>query len=334
MRIKTATWGRWATAIAGLALALACGSGDSTVSELESAEPEITAMRADDDENQPPLLRAVRIEPEQPVRGAHVRAIASATDPDADRIEFRYRWTVDGAPVPGDAQSIELYDASVGSLVEVVASASDGRLDAEQTARASVTVINRPPRLTGVGVDPAATVAPGGSISAVAQAEDPDGDRVTIEYEWRVNGERVRERGTLFSTDGLAQGDVIQVVVTATDGRDDSAPMNSVEVTVGSAHPEITSMPPGMDAGGVFRYPVKAKDPDGDRRLRYRLAEAPDGMQIDQIYGEIIWKPRLDQTGDHPIAVVVADSTGLETTQRFKITVSTSEAAPASPDGG
>jgi hypothetical protein len=57
-------------------------------------------------------------------------------------------------------------------------------------------------------------------------------------------------------------------------------------------------------------------------------------MQIDEIYGEIIWKPRLDQTGDHPIAVVVADSTGLETTQRFKITVSTSEAAPASPDGG
>ena len=136
----------------------------------------------------------------------------------------------------------------------------------------------------------------------------------------------------MFSTEGLAYGDVIQVVVTASDGRDDSRPMESVEVTVGSAHPEISSTPPGMDASGVFRYAVKATDPDGDRRLRYRLDEAPEGMQIDEIYGEIVWKPRMDQTGAHPIAVVVKDSTGLETTQRFQIQVSTSEAAPASPD--
>jgi hypothetical protein len=332
MRITAATWCRRATAVAGLALATACGGDDVAVEPAHTWASEPTEASAGDTENHPPEMRSLHIEPDQPARGTRVRAIASAVDPDGDRVEFHYRWSVDGVPVPGDTSTIEIHGASVGSTVDVEVSASDGYLDADDALRASANVINRPPRMTGVGVDPPSKVAPGDPISAVAQAQDPDGDPVSFEYAWQVNGEPVSERGTLFSTEGLAYGDVIRVVVTATDGRDDSRPMESVEVTVGSAHPEITSTPPGMDASGVFRYAVTATDPDGDRRLRFRLDEAPEGMQIDEIYGEIMWKPRMDQTGSHPIAVVVKDSTGLETTQRFEIQVSTNEAAPASPN--
>jgi hypothetical protein len=328
MRITAATWARGATAVAGLALAIACGGGeqDPTPAQAPGFEQAYTA----DEGNRPPVVRALRIDPAEPAMGERVRAVASASDPDGDPVRLRYRWQIDGRTAPGEEREIQLIGASKGSRIEVFATPSDGQLEGE-TAGADVVVIDRPPTLTGVGVDPASKVPPGDPVTAVAQAHDPDGDPVTFEYAWQVNGEPVSTRGNLFSTDGLAQGDRIRVAVVASDGANRSAPMTSIEVTVGSAHPEITSSPPGMESGGVFRYPVVASDPDGDRRLRYSLAEAPEGMRIDEVYGEILWKPRRDQTGVHPVAVVVKDSTGLATTQKFSITVSTSDEAPASP---
>ncbi|HEY5656235.1 MAG TPA: putative Ig domain-containing protein [Myxococcota bacterium] len=329
MRITAATWVRRATAFAGLTLAVACGGDaqDPAQTEAPGFEPAPVA----DGENSPPEVRSLRIDPSEPALGGNVRVIANASDPDGDPVHLRYRWLIDGRSVPGEEREIPLVGASKGSSVEVLVTPSDGKVEGE-TARAEVTVIDRPPTLTDVGIDPSSKVPPGDPVTAVARAHDPDGDRVTYEYTWYVNDEPVSGRGNLFRTDGLAQGDRIRVAVVASDGAHRSAPLQSIEVTVGSAHPEITSTPPGMEAGGVFRYPIVAKDPDGDRRLRYRLSEAPEGMRIDEIYGEVLWKPRRDQAGVHPVAVTVTDSTGLATTQKFSITVSTSEAAPASPE--
>jgi hypothetical protein len=324
--MTAATWVQGATAIAGLALAIACGGGEPDPTQAPSFE----APSVSDGDNRAPVVRALRIDPAEPAMGGRVRAIASGSDPDGDPVRMRYRWQIDGRTVPGEEREIELVGASKGSTVEVLATPSDGKVEGE-TARAEVVVVDRPPTLTGVGVDPSSKVSPGDPVTAVAQAHDPDGDRLTFEYAWQVNDEPVSGRGNLFSSEGLAQGDKIRVVVVASDGANRSTPMTSIEVTVGSAHPEITSSPPGMEAGDVFRYPVVAKDPDGDRRLRYSLAEAPEGMRINEIYGEIVWKPRRDQAGVHPVAVMVEDSSGLMTTQKFSITVSTGDAVPASP---
>ncbi len=82
----------------------------------------------------------------------------------------------------------------------------------------------------------------------------------------------------------------------------------------------------------MFRYAVEAEDPDGDRLLRYRLDEAPEGMVIDSVLGEVSWRPAQGQTGVHPVKIVVRDSSGLETSQSFQVTVreaSTEEGAGA-----
>ncbi len=328
MRITAATWGLGVTALAGLALAIACGGGEPEALQAPGFEP----TPVSDGVNHPPVVRALHIDPAEPAMGGRVRAVASGSDPDGDPVHMRYRWRIDGRSVPGEEREIELVGASKGSAIEVAVTPNDGKIDGA-TARAEVEVVDLPPTLTGVGLDPSSKVPPGDPVKAVAQAHDPDGDRVTFEYAWQVNGEPASGGGNLFSTEGLAQGDRIRVVVVASDGTNRSAPMTSVEVTVGSAHPEITSAPPGMEPGGVFRYTVVAKDPDGDRRLRYRLAEAPEGMRIDEIYGEIVWKPRRDQAGVHPVAVTVEDSTGLATTQKFSVTVSTGDEA-ATASGG
>jgi hypothetical protein len=159
---------------------------------------------------------------------------------------------------------------------------------------------------------------------------DPDGDPVDYEYTWYVNGERRDETAVLFRTEGLRHGDVVYAEVRATDGANWTNRERTAPVTIGSGHPEITSTPPGFREDGVFRYEVTAVDPDGDKRLRYALAEGPEGMAIDSVLGDLVWRPRPDQHGVHPVSIVVRDSTGLETKQSFSVTVRDRE--PAADD--
>ena len=137
----------------------------------------------------------------------------------------------------------------------------------------------------------------------------------------------------MFETDGLKSGDTIYAEVRATDGANWTEPgAHGRSVTVGSGHPEITSTPPGLREDGVFRYQVVAVDPDGDKRLRYALEKGPEGMAIDDITGELIWRPSEIEPGVHPVTVVVRDSGGLETKQSFSVTIQRQEvAAPAAP---
>ena len=119
----------------------------------------------------------------------------------------------------------------------------------------------------------------------------------------------------------------------ASDGANWTDPVRTAVVTVGSGHPEITSTPPGLREDGVFHYQVTAVDPDGDKRLRYKVEKGPDGMVIDDITGELIWRPKSSEPGVHPVIVVVRDSSGLETKQSFSVTIQRQEvAAPAAPE--
>jgi hypothetical protein len=55
-------------------------------------------------------------------------------------------------------------------------------------------------------------------------------------------------------------------------------------------------------------------------------------MSIDEVLGQIEWRPAGNQTGVHQVSVVVRDSSRLETTQSFQVTVSASGGeAPAAP---
>jgi hypothetical protein len=82
---------------------------------------------------------------------------------------------------------------------------------------------------------------------------------------------------------------------------------------------------------GEFRYEVEARDPDGDRPLRYALRSGPDGMLVDSVLGAVSWKPKPDQTGVHPIEVAVSDPMGATSVQHFEITVKWNEEEPPPP---
>jgi hypothetical protein len=79
---------------------------------------------------------------------------------------------------------------------------------------------------------------------------------------------------------------------------------------------------------GVFQYAVEARDPDGDRNLRYSLVSAPEGMSIDRMGGEIRWQPRADQSGKHAIEVAVEDGQGGKDSQLFEVTIAKEAGRP------
>lgn len=293
-----------------------------TGSAMAAAPGSATARRVAT--NTAPQISSVSLQPSRPQPGTTVQARAEASDADGDAVRVRYEWHAAGGRVGGGGQDGSLLvpeQLRKGAVLIVSAVASDGHAESEP-ATANVRIGNREPAVTGIRFEPTDGIKPGETVVAVADGEDPDGDDLDFHYEWRV-GEAVqsgdRER---FDTSKLKRGDRITVRVVASDGEDESTPVESRYLELGNSAPTIASLPSaGMGADGVYHYGVEASDPDGDRNLRFRLAKAPEGARVDPLLGEITWKPSLAQAGVHPIEVIVSDGRGGETKQTFEVTV-------------
>jgi len=307
-----------------------CG-GDESPSGTERVEPESAPQLAADPDNAPPVVESVHVEPQEPVPGDTLTATAVAVDPDGDPLRLFYSWSVNGQ-VMDVGSSAAFKPGKLGSgdriMVEVVA--SDGRNESEPL-RVSVGAGNRAPFIRSAAVDPADDAKPGDTLRALVDAEDPDGDPLRLEYTWLVNGSS-RGNAESFETKGLRRGDEVQVKVVVGDGRERSPAVTSEVVELANRPPVFAGVPAREEAGGVYFYKLEARDPDGDRSLRYRLSEGPPGMSIDPLSGVVRWQPETTHAGVHPVEVVVRDRLGAETLLRWSLTVSV-EQAPASAAG-
>lgn len=310
-------------------LALACGGDDLKPSSVRPMQSREAVRDSGSDANRAPAIRSLRFEPDRPVSGEPVRAVAEAADPDGDPVRLSYVWSVNGEQVRGDGATLSLARAARGDTIAVRVTPSDGRRDGP-AEEAEVVVGNRAPRLRGIKIDPAGRITAGGEISVDPTAEDPDGDAVEYEISWWVNDRRADEEGPVLSTKDLRRGDKVRVRVVASDGREESDPIESPEIEVVNAVPVIVSEPQSAEQG-AFRYRVQVEDPDGDRVLRFSLAEAPAGMRVDSVSGVVEWTPAPDQQGTFPVEVVVDDRHGGTASQRFDLTIAAPPAAPA-PD--
>jgi hypothetical protein len=147
-------------------------------------------------------------------------------------------------------------------------------------------------------------------------------------YHWTVNSHD-KGRDRTFDTAGLKRGDKLQVRVVAHDGKDQSREILSPVLMLGNSPPLITQLPSTGAEDGTFKYTFVARDPDGDRNLRFLLDKGPAGMRMDAITGVLTWTPRASQAGVHPVEVGVKDSKGEGSTFTFELTVGVQQAAPA-----
>jgi hypothetical protein len=301
---------RVAAVVIAVACGVACGGGDGSP---RMPDPAAGA-------NQKPLIEQLRLEPAEPVPGDNLRALVRARDPDGQAVEIRFDWEVGGVPRSQTGPQIEVPRVRKGTRIEVTATASDGLAESEP-ARRAVEVRNQRPTLTQARIEPWKTVGRGESLSVRAEGTDPDGDRLTLHYRWRVNDQPVEAEGDSLSTAGLAPGDLVYARVVASDGASESDPIDTARVRVVGATPKIVSEPGEFSTDGTFRYTVEVEQPHGGGDLRFRLRTAPEGMWLNPVSGEIIWRPEPGQTGVHPVEVEVQTPEGVVIIQAFRVNV-------------
>jgi hypothetical protein len=303
-----------------LVLAMACGGTEET--PRPSGPPMAAPPPVEKEEqNSAPVIESIALNPRSPLPETPIEANVVARDPDGDSYRLTFEWKVNGEfATSGPQPRFVPRNVRKDDLIEVTVVATDGRLESRPMSQRT-RIGNRPPLLQGLLLEPEGTVRPGDELLASPRAVDPDDDALRFQYTWLVNGSETKETGRSLSTRGLDRGDTVQVRAVASDGSETSQPAVSRQVTIGNSPPLIEKIPTLQSESGSFRYTFEATDPDGDRNLRFRLREAPEGMRIDPILGVVTWHPKPSQAGVHQVDVIVEDSHGDGSALRFEVTV-------------
>jgi hypothetical protein len=219
--------------------------------------------------NTAPTLTA-SLAPEMPRIADTIVASAQVVDVDGDPTTLAFAWYVNDALTDVTGGEFPALRTVRGDVVRVEVTANDGD-DDSAPASAVVTIRNSAPvaRVTLTPQRPYTTDL----LLAIASGEDPDGDPLTFEYGWTVNGEVVAGLSPEFPPQRTKRGDVIRVTVVARDGRTVSAAVSD-ETT-------ILNSPPGRAAIGISQSP---SGPERDLVCRI-LTPAPDADRDPLTYG-------------------------------------------------
>ena len=228
---------------------------------------------------------------------------------DARQIE----WTVNGVIVSdgGMATSFKATEAKRGDVVQARITGTNFQIFSN-----AVEIRNSPPEITAVKFMPELFRA-GDMLYAEVTASDPDGDPVTVSYEWTVDGHPAGREQRIGVP--LKRGNKILFKATPFDGMDYGIPV-VVESEVANTPPVIAEHTDFSFDGTTYTYQVKASDPDGDR-LTYSLGASLLGMNISESTGLLTWVVPLEFQGIQPVTIIVNDGHGGTAQYTFNIEI-------------
>ncbi len=208
----------------------------------------------------------VQVQPGEPVAFA-----GTASDPDGDMVAVLWAFG-DGSTstdlVPGDHS----YAAAGTYTVTLTATDSQGLSDPTPATRTITVVAGGNQAPDGTITQPAGNVsiAPGDPVTFAGTASDPDGDTVTVLWDF---GDGATSTSLSPGAHVYAAAGIYTVTFTATDSQglaDPTPDTRTVTVTAGSANnpPNGTITQPAgnvtINAGGSVTFAGTASDPDGD----------------------------------------------------------------------
>ena len=185
-------------------------------------------------ENTPPIIDSVLLSPSNVTTNELLYVLANATDNDGDSISFDYTWYVDGVSISPQGSSLDgetWFDKGQTVFVRVVP--NDGSVDGNPMDSNTVLVDNTPPTAPTIEIAPAEPVAGDDDLicSLVSPAVDADGDSISYEYAWFVDGVATSHMTDTITGSLTDSFENWQCVVTPNDGLVDGSPATT-SVTV------------------------------------------------------------------------------------------------------
>jgi len=268
----------------------------SAVSVFSSDTVQCTATAADVDggsaigtatltvDNRDPSV-AVTLTPSTASSTDTLTCTASPSDDDGDSLTTTFAWDVSGTAVAASSTSgLTSTLAGVfssGDTVTCTATSSDGK-GGVGTGSASSAITNDAPVVTGVTLTPT-TARTLDTLTASASASDPDGDPLTITYDFYVDGTLVQS-GSTSTLSGITYFDKHQsvyVTVTADDGTDSTSASSAsvlIENTPPTA-PTVSITPSSPTAGDTLLCNIVTPSSDDDLdSITYTITWEVDGV--------------------------------------------------------
>ncbi len=250
-----------ALASAGLAFSLSsgCGSdpGDSAVLSLETIVPTAPGTA--------PVVLSLTTSPAEVTTDSLIAASVQVADADGDPVNLTWVWYVDGAPI--GAMSALLDGRSwfeKGQHIVAEVTPDDGVLTGAPVRSAPLIVGNTPPGA------PEVEVVDGGALTCAlrAPAEDPDGDPLSYQVSWTVDGVPFYWAG-----DGANPGDTVpeeavhayarwRCEVVASDGEGEG-PAATHELQIALDYPGWGTREVGLGAADVTLAGAQVSDQAG-----------------------------------------------------------------------
>ncbi len=288
--------------------------------------------------NTPPSAPVATIRPHEPRHGASlIGAVAApAVDPDGDPVAYRYTWTRNGKPWPSDLPVVPASEIKKGDQWTLSVVANDGAADS-RPAQAEVTIRNTPPSSPAISVaDDSPLAGDAVAIRIDRPASDADGDPVTLEYAWEVEGKDAGlPRDALSLPVGKTRkGEHWTVTVTPRDGESSGEPAvvqfvprnNPPQAAAVELAPSSPTVLTGMSAH--ITRPSLDRDQDA---IRYRYAWFKNGRRLDLPQDVAQLKPGQVRGGDD-IRVVVVPFDGEAEGPRAEAHATVGNTPPSAPE--
>ena len=271
--------------------------------------------------NSAPSVTSVTISPEKPNRETDLSFFVQSQDPDRDPVTYEYQWMKNDLDLAGEKKEIlTCVNFKKGDVIRVKVTPSDGKVEGTPFLSPPVKILNSPPVVQEIRIDPQTAYA-SDPLKVHVKGFDADGDFIYYAYQWEKNGVVLTDdTGEVLDRERFKKGDSISVTVFPDDREAKGAPKKSEPVVIGNSPPIITSAPSTAVEGMTYQYQVKAHDPDRDP-MQFVVKAGPKGMTIDKETGLIRWEIRKEDRGAHSIEVEASDNSGGRSIQRYTLTV-------------
>ncbi|MCB9728642.1 MAG: choice-of-anchor D domain-containing protein [Deltaproteobacteria bacterium] len=228
--------------------------GDSGGSDLATLDVETGGP------NSAPGPAEIRIDPAVPTTLDTLRvAIESeAVDPDGgpEAVTYLATWFKDSAPTLHSGLEIPPQVTKRGETWRVEVRAFDGVAEGPVVA-AEVTIINTPPTLDGVALEPTNANTKDLLVCTPGAREDADSDAISVSYAWTLDGQPIEGATTGAMQPPLQAGKHYACAVTPFDGQVQGETVHSNEVVPIDPEdisdlPFISFQPKSLDLGSVL----------------------------------------------------------------------------------